>query len=47
MLGTAGVQQLNGSYIALFMAVVCMIGKLWGHRRYQGAINFGLSSGRT
>ena len=35
LLGEAGVQQLNGSYIALFMAILWMLGKLWGHRRYQ------------
>ena len=35
LLGAAGVQQLNGSFIALFMAVMWMIGKLWGHRRYR------------
>jgi len=35
LLGSAGVQQLNGSYIALFMAVLWLLGKLWGHRRYQ------------
>ena len=35
LLGAAGVQQLNGSYIALFMVVLWLIGKLWGHRRYQ------------
>ena len=36
LLGKAGIQQLNGSYIALFMALVWMLAKLWGHRRYGG-----------
>ena len=35
LLGAVGVQQLNGSYVALFMVVLWLIGKLWGHRRYQ------------
>jgi len=35
LLGAAGVQQLNGSYIALIMVVLWMLAKLWGHRRVQ------------
>jgi hypothetical protein len=35
LMGKAGVEQLNGSYIALFMALLWLIGKLWGHRKYQ------------
>jgi len=35
LLERASVEQLNGSYIALFMAILWLIGKLWGHRKYQ------------
>jgi uncharacterized membrane protein len=35
LLDLAGVTILNGSYIALFMAIFMLIGKLWGNRRYR------------
>ena len=35
LLDFAGVTMLNGSYIALFMAIFMLIGKLWGNRRYR------------
>jgi hypothetical protein len=34
-LGYAGVQQLNGAYIALFMTLFWLVGKLWVTRRYE------------
>jgi uncharacterized membrane protein (DUF485 family) len=35
LLGIAGVPQLNEVYIALFMVVMWLIGKLWATRRYE------------
>ncbi len=35
LLDLAGVTMLKGSYIALFMAIFMLIGKLWGNRRYR------------
>ena len=35
LLERAGVEQLKSSYIALFMAILWLIGKLWGHGKYQ------------
>jgi hypothetical protein len=35
LLDIAGVPMLNGSYIALFMAVFWLIGKLWGNWKYK------------
>jgi hypothetical protein len=35
LLGLAGFPQLNGMYIALFMSVVWLVGKLWMTWRYQ------------
>jgi hypothetical protein len=35
LLGLAGIPQIGGEYIALFMAVAWFIGKLWATRRYQ------------
>ncbi len=35
LLSAAGIVQLNGAYIALFMVVLWFIGKLWATRRYQ------------
>jgi hypothetical protein len=35
LLGLAGIPQIGGEYIALFMATAWFIGKLWATRRYQ------------
>ncbi len=35
LLSAAGIVQLNGAYVALFMVVLWFIGKLWATRRYQ------------
>jgi len=35
LLGMAGLPQVNGMYIALFMVLVWLIGKLWSARSYR------------
>jgi len=35
LLERAGVEQLGSIYIALFMIIVWLLAKLWGHWRYQ------------
>ena len=35
LLKTAGIEQLGSTYIVLFMIIVWLLAKLWGHWRYQ------------
>ena len=35
LLKTAGIEQLGSTFIVLFMIIVWLLAKLWGHWRYQ------------